>query len=142
MGKELTHEEVIENIVETVMILDAQDYYADVLQIWAKYIGMVFEEEKRKDGQRSRIMDALSEQREKIQTQAAGLSKDEPNYYFAAQVLAIDVIRPVVAQSFDFSTYSGAKRCAYIQKAISEEIACTLEKLAPVRHIMEEFRNA
>lgn len=139
MTEQQMTEEETEKLVEMIMHLGAQDRYQEVLTIWHTYIGMVFEEQRTKAGQASAIRSSLRDREKLVRERAAAAKPEDRNFHDPAEIMVINFIAPVVAQAFDFSTYSGAKRCAYIQKAIAEEVAEVNAKIDPVRHILDEF---
>lgn len=131
----------IEKLIQMVLVLEGQDRYAEVLQIWSKYIQMVFEEQRTKANQSAEIRASLQEQDKLVRARAAQVPPEERNMIDAAEILAIDFITPIVNQAFDFSTYSGARRCSYIRDAIGKEVQEVLDKVNPLRYILEEFKE-
>lgn len=134
----ITEEETAE-LVQMIMQLGAQDRYQEVLGIWKTYIGMVFDEQRTKVGQAFEIRNSLREHERDVRERALTVPASKRSFNDAAEIMAINFIVPVVAQAFDFSTYSGAKRCAYIQRALQVEIDDVNAKIDPVRHILDEF---
>lgn len=136
----LTEDQTAE-FVDIILVLDGQNRYQEVLQIWSTYIGMVFEQERTKDGQGAEIRGPLQEQEKIIRDRATKMLPENSNMIDAAELMAIQFIAPIVEKAFDFSTYSGAKRCEYIQNRIREEIEHVKAQIDPVRHILDLFKE-
>lgn len=134
-------EEETQELVQMIMVLDGQDRYQGVLQIWSVFIGMVFQEERTKAGQSAKIRSALKEHEAKVRERAAKVAPENRSMSDAGELMAMQFIAPVVAKAFDFSTYSASKRCAYIRNALCAEIESVKAQIEPVRHILEEFRG-
>ena len=134
-GETLTDAEMDE-LVEKIQLAAGLRRYVKVLGIWSTYVGMVFDEKRTKDKQSVALRTSLREQREAC---VADAQDEEKRVYAAAGVMAIDMVSRAVAQAFDFSTYSGAKRCAFIQKAIQEEIDGVQETLLPLQEILNDL---
>ena len=141
MSEEALTDAQMDELVQMISVLFAQDRYTEVLRIWSEYFVMLFREQRTKDKQAFEIRGALNEQEEIVKARAALADPDDRDISDAAELMAIQFIRPIVCQAFDFSTYSGSRRCSYIRSALQVEIDAIEAKVNPLRHIMDQFQG-
>lgn len=140
MQKEST-ETQMDELVEMILVLDAKARYSEVLGIWSEYFVLVFNENTTKNKQYTAINDSLSEQTNIVTKRAKESNIEGKSYIDAAEIMAINLIKPIVDKAFEFSTYTTNKRLSYICNKISDEIQSTETKIGPLRHILDEFKG-
>lgn len=137
--KDLTEKQT-EELVQKVLLMEGYERNEYVLGVLSEFVGMVFDEERTKVGQKAQLCEALADHEKLVRERAAGVPEDQRSMVDAGELVAVQFVQGAVDKAFGFSTYSGPQRRSYIQKAIKEQLATVKAELDPVRHILEAFK--
>lgn len=137
--KALTEKQT-EDLVQKILLIEGCERNEYTLGVLSEFVGMVFDEERTKVGQKDQLCDALADQERLVRERATGVPEDQRSMVDAGELMALQFVRGAVDKAFGFSTYSGPQRRSYIQKAIRQQLATVKAELDPVRHILEAFR--